>query len=79
MSDCGLGFLHRFEGGTKFLVSLWRDNTEYAIHWRYDNTTAINIHMWRDNVGSTRMLDPIDHWLPFDITLDTLKVYLTFS
>lgn len=55
----------------------------YNIEWCIDNCTAVGIGKYV--AGRVECIDYLDAWiemdylLPFDITVEQLKVYLTFS
>lgn len=63
----------------EFQLTLNDDAISHTIFWLEDGTTSISNRGWDGGHRTSSKSIIIDHWIPFDLTLEQLKVYLTFS
>ena len=62
-----------------YQLRLEEDDTLYSIVWAPDDKMQVNVYKWYTLTRAKESTIRFEGWLPFDITLDTLKVWLAFS
>ena len=66
------------ESDTTYRLDIYNGEVHYIVLWERNQRTRIYIHEWDGTFQHTSNV-VMNFWIPFDITLEQLKVYMTFS
>ena len=77
--DCSFTYNDDPLTSREFQLTLKGECIRYFIFWIVDGTTRVSPDTYFDPRYPRSKPVTFDHWIPFDVTVQQLKIYLTFS
>ena len=78
--QCGFRYYDDADSMCIYAFEIQNNELKYRVYWLGDHTDVwISNKPSADNDPDDNICITLNHWLPFDVTSDTLKLYITFS